>query len=609
MEMEYLRCVFCLLVATFLLQGAESAEVNLDTKLGSVVGISGEVEFMGERKYVTRFLGIPYAKPPIGARRFLRPEPFGTYSQTYNATYFRSHCMQSEYANPAIRYFKMSEDCLHLNIFTPGSTVSATSKYAVIIFIHGGSFITDGAEMFSGDKLSPFNDVVLVTISYRLNSFGFISNGTKSSGNMGLWDQKMAIQWVHDNIEDFAGDPEKVTVIGNSAGGASVLYQALNPSNRGLFQRIVTQSGSVLAQWAQQYNPAGQFLEFVSKMNCSSGQYSDILRCLQSLPAEVLVTSHFRPVVDWDFIQNDPKVIFADDKVDSSSPLGLFMEMDYLCGVTSKDGANIVTRSLHATGIALNKGVPRNIFESYIFNNILQIYGKNMSEALVQSIKYQYTDWSRPNDHDTNRDKMVDFMSDIHFFEPALNAIKKHNALKVASGRTYFYVFDHKPFFDLEPEWLEGAKHTMEIPYVFGFPDAMKVAAGFPPDMLFTVPQKEQTLSSVVMKMWTNFAKTGDPNSPVPIDVQGVPAWPTYDLTNQSYLELSTAMTSDSVKSHFAEPRMEFWTNIVPLLESCGTCEGCLKDHSDSKTSSGNSYKIDSLFGLVLVLFTAALLP
>ncbi|XP_053395718.1 neuroligin-4, X-linked-like [Mercenaria mercenaria] len=465
-------------VAMIMILEAESLELSVATKLGRVVGVNGTVEFNGETKSLTRFLGIPYAKPPTGDKRFQRPEPYGNYTQTYDATYFRPHCMQSELANPSVKYFGMSEDCLHLNIFLPGNALPSENKYAVMIFIHGGSFTHSGAEVFSGDKLSAFFDVIV-------------------------------IKWVHDNIANFAGDRENVTLFGNSAGAASVVYQALNPTNKGLFQRIITQSGSALAIWAQQYNSSEMFADFVSEVNCSVERnvYEDILTRLQLKAAEELVTDRFGPVVDGSFITEDPLVTFSRVMVDSSSPLSLFTEVDFLSGVQSKDGLSVLDRMFP---FDISRGVGRNVFKDiFIPEMLFHVYGRAVPQALVQSIIYQYTDWSRPDDTKIIRDKMLDISSDFAFFVPAINTIKKHQVLGKPGKTSYFYVFEHKPPLMPAPYWLQSATHAMELPYVFGLPDSMKVAAGYPPDLQLVLPPLELQLSSIIMTMWTNFAKTG----------------------------------------------------------------------------------------------------
>lgn len=494
--------------------GSSEMDVQVQTKIGPLIGISEHIEFMGAKKDITRFLGVPYAEPPTGSRRFQRAEAYHGHTSPYNATQFGPHCMQSDIVNKYIKYFKMSEDCLQLNIFVPGHSISDQNKYTVMIFIHGGSFTYSGAEIFSGDNLSAFHDVVIVTINYRLNTFGFLSNGTTSSGNMGLWDQKLAIQWVHDNIDTFGGDPEHVTLFGNSAGAASVLYQSLNPTNKGLFERVIAQSGSVLAQWALTYNPVQLFSEFIAEVECDLGGYDSILKCLQSKSAEEIVTYKFSPVVDGDFIKEEPLLLFSGMSEASKASLSLFADLDLLSGVTSKDGASAIAGlgdTLIAMGINISSGIPRRFLESHFIPPLLmQMYGNEIPQALVQATIQQYTDWAMPNEPILIRDQMVDLTSDVTFFVPAINVIKKHQQLDTPTGRmSYFYVFDYKPPFAPAPLWLKGAKHTMEVPYVFGLPDSMKIAAGFPPNVPMVLPADDVKLSSIIMTMWTNFAKTG----------------------------------------------------------------------------------------------------
>jgi cholinesterase/neuroligin len=143
-----------------------------------------------------------------------------------------------------------SEDCLYLNIYAPKKPEQG-EKLAVMVWFHGGGFIVGSADIYPADHLAVYGDVVVVTVNYRLTVFGFLSTGDEHApGNYGLWDQRMALDWVNKNIEGFGGDPARVTIFGESAGAASVIYQGLYPDNRGLFQRVVAQSGSAGSWWA-----------------------------------------------------------------------------------------------------------------------------------------------------------------------------------------------------------------------------------------------------------------------------------------------------------------------------------------------------------------------
>lgn len=489
--------------------------VYVDTSVGNLTGIIKPVKFIGEEVYCSQFLGVPYADPPIGNRRFARPLVYGNYHRTYNATFHRPHCMQSATAYKLMKYFQMNEDCLYLNIYTPGKDVQAKSKNPVMVFIHGGSFSFGGADVFSGEVISSFYDVIVVTLNYRLNVFGFLSDGTKSSGNLGLWDQQLALTWVRDNIKNFGGNPEEVTLFGGSSGAASALFQAGYPRNKRLFKRIIAQSGSFLASWALQSNVSQQYHNFVKDVGCKS--VNDVMKCLRSKPARQLTLRAeayaFAPVVDQEFILMDPAAFFAGD-----SDFGLwqgFSDLDFMSGVNSAEGGTALegfSDILKTLSINLTNGLPKDTYESAFVPSLLhEMYGNTVSGALSKSVLHQYRTWAKPDDPIGVRDCAVKLSSDTAFVVPALRNAIMHAKLKGSKNQTstYFYVFDAKTSHDPEPMWLNGAKHTMELPFVFGFPDSMKRALGLSSEAKINLTIDEKFLSHAMMYMWTSFAKNG----------------------------------------------------------------------------------------------------
>lgn len=550
-------------------------ESVVSTKIGTLIGQTEVVEFNGESRSVQRFLGIPYAKPPVGERRFARPEPFGIFSEPYNATFHRSHCLQTiplYYLH--LKDFQRSEDCLYLNVYVPGNVSSAENKHAVMLYIHGGSFALGGADIYSGDILATFNDVVVVTINHRLNVFGFLSNGTKSSGNFGLWDMRMALQWVHENIGAFGGDSDKVTLFGNSAGGAAVMYQAMYPGNKGLFQRVIAQSGSSFVFWAIQEKPYEYYRKYVSDVGCDVGDYDKIRGCLLEKSAEELQVNSwdFLPSVDRDFLWETPSDLFSEDSLYGEPVRKFFGEIDLMNGVTSSDGAMSIstwTELLKKQNIDINQGVPRVFFEDYYIPSSLRTVYEGVSNVTIKSVIHQYTDWSKPDDPEITRDKMIDLASDISFFIPAVKASMKHSNNDTKTN-SYFYVFDHKPSFIPEPNWLEGATHTMEVAYIFGLHKSMerKLIDDLNAIDPLNVTADDIGLSNLLMTMWSNFAKSGNPNLPIN---PGTIYWPPYDNDAQRYIELSMEMTSESVKDHLAAPRVAFWNELFPVLRKCNS--------------------------------------
>lgn len=513
--LNYICLIFNFQFLVFTTHGASTKPVNVTLKAGIFIGEKENVEFSGVFKPVQRFLGIPYASPPVGERRFARPEPPGVLPIPYNATYHRPQCLQTvPLYYKHMKEFVRSEDCLYLNVYVPGDRILPTSKFPVMVYIHGGSFAIGGADIYSGDKLSTFNDVIVVTINYRLGVFGFLSNGTKSSGNFGLWDMKLSLEWVHKNIAAFGGDPNRVTLFGNSAGGVAVTFMAIHVGNRGLFQRVIAQSGVITAFWAFQKEPLNQYLRYIKENNCEFNDYDEVISCLRAKPAKDLRvnTFSFSPTVDHDFFPKEPAKLFKRTSAASKDASDFFAEIDMLNGVTNKDGALAYEIWESVLGLdSLNDGLTREQFKRLVSLS-LQREGYN-SSILMEAILYKYTDWSKPDDPHTVRSKLVDFRSDKSFLVPAIETslIHKRVMTETHKSKNYFYVFDHKPGFVPEPLWLNGSTHSMEVAYVFGLHESFerKLVDDLGGSDPFIVSEEDIKLSRTLMIMWSNFAKSG----------------------------------------------------------------------------------------------------
>ena len=200
------------------------------------------------------FQGIRYGKAPIGNRRFRSALPETPWKGTRSVTREGSSC---PHRNMILENFKGNEDCLFLNVYTPKLPENGINpKLPVMFWIHGGGFQfgNGNAFLYGPDYLIP-EGVIMVTINYRLGALGFLNTRSKEApGNAGLKDQVLALKWVRDNIESFGGDPNQVTISGQSAGSASVHYLLLSPSAAGLFHRAIAQSGVTLNPWAISYN-------------------------------------------------------------------------------------------------------------------------------------------------------------------------------------------------------------------------------------------------------------------------------------------------------------------------------------------------------------------
>ena len=320
--------------------GADCAP-KVETKLGTIIGTVKEVNVFGNQMKVERYHGIPYAEPPVGKLRFQYPVPKAPFTSPYEATEHGNLCYQ-------LNMFPLegavySEDCLFLNIYAP---VIRSKPTPVMVWIHGGGFSTGSSNFYITDTLSAFGEVVVVTINYRLTLFGFLSTGDENApGNVGLMDQHLAIKWVNENIEAFGGDPEKVTIFGESAGGMSVAYQSLFPENEGLFQRAIAQSGSLW--WTPIVGPQNDAERLGKLVGCEQQESLSLIECLQGVPGDLLDTTlnnftnglfappvPFLPSIDGKFLRESPRDTF--EKSDKARDF--FGSLDFMSGNCAEEG-------------------------------------------------------------------------------------------------------------------------------------------------------------------------------------------------------------------------------------------------------------------------------
>nr|XP_027216592.1 esterase FE4-like [Penaeus vannamei] len=260
---------------------AETVEVQLQQ--GAIVGSRSEAK--GGRAFYG-FLGIPFAQPPVGALRFKDPVAAGAWEGVRNGTVAPPLCPQPDAPSDW-----MQEDCLYLSVFTPQPN---RTDLPVMVWLPQGGFISDATPLFQPEFLLA-KDVVLVVLQHRLGVLGFLSTeDAELPGNLGLKDQAMALRWVQDNIRDLGGDPDKVTIFGQNAGGAAVHYHMLSPMSSGLFQRAIMQSGAALCPWALREDHRQVAFGFGRMVGCP-GERADaanstaLVDCLRDVPVEQLM--------------------------------------------------------------------------------------------------------------------------------------------------------------------------------------------------------------------------------------------------------------------------------------------------------------------------------
>ena len=269
----------------------------VDTVQGKVLGKYISLE--GFTQPVAVFLGVPFAKPPLGSLRFAPPQPAEPWSSVKNATSYPPMCFQDPVTGQIVNDLltnrkekiplQFSEDCLYLNIYTPAD-LTKSDRLPVMVWIHGGGLVLGGASTYDGLVLSTHENVVVVVIQYRLGIWGFFSTGDEHSrGNWGHLDQVAALHWVQDNIAKFGGDPGSVTIFGESAGGESVSVLVLSPLAKNLFQRAISESGVALTAGLVKKNtrPLAEKIAVIS--GCKNTTSAAMVHCLRQKTEEELL--------------------------------------------------------------------------------------------------------------------------------------------------------------------------------------------------------------------------------------------------------------------------------------------------------------------------------
>ncbi|XP_046579527.1 cholinesterase 2-like [Haliotis rubra] len=498
-----------------------NAQPIVDTPWGIVEGTTNVTE---DWTPYHAFLGIPFAVPPTGSKRFKRPQPHPGFNYTFKANSYGPACLQT--LKLTVGYgVTGKEDCLTLNVFTPAS-ITETSNIPVIVWIHGGGFIGGDAFTFDPSSIVAYGQVIVVTIQYRLGPLGFFSTKDHvSAGNYGLWDQHLALQWVKKNIASFGGDINSITLMGESAGSASVAFQALYTGSKGLFQRTIMQSGSASSSWAHTRNPLKYARQLAHKLNCSSqSDPASMLACLRSIPAKKLVAAswpmgnepvtaltefYFVPTIDGVFVKDDPLALM--NSPGYLKQVGL-QNLDCMVSVVSSEGgliqivAKAADKQFHSS---LSSSVENNRFYRNTFiPEILQLYFGTSSSDMTQAVAEVY---APSQSHTVTLQAVMNTLGDAGMVAPATLFARAHSKLtsSLKTGKkTYMYVFDHIPSFIIGHG--KGMDHGEDLMYTFGLNKAyLSAMAKAFPNGTTDPDQSEKKLAHTLMGLLTDFARQG----------------------------------------------------------------------------------------------------
>ncbi len=461
------------------------------TESGDVLGeLSGDLAI---------FRGIPYAAPPTGDRRWRAPEPFGAFEETWDASQFGEVCPQFQLDGRVVG----SEDCLSLNIWAP----RAAGSRPVMVFIHGGAFI-DGSgsfELYEASQVATEGDVIVVTINYRLGPLGFLNSeslatesGDGSVGNYGIRDQIAALQWVQQNIEAFGGDPENVTVFGESAGSISICTLLGSPLADGLYHRAILESGGGCWGFREPRNPAPGYPSMVERgtdlleglgcedtsegLGCGRAASAEaVLRAApeepEGLPSSLMGGMVWGPGIDDVLLLEDP---FARVARGAAPNVPLII------------GTNLDEATVFTTDVDVNAFNYRT--------RIAEVVGEDLADEVVAL--YPIEDW-------------VFAKSAFNVFATDLIIACTTEAFaesRRATGHpTRLYEFRHALRGLLG---LVGATHTLELFFLFGH------------YFIYTPDAEELALATALRTAWTTFARDGVPAL--------APAWPGYERGTRS---------------------------------------------------------------------------
>lgn len=452
------------------------------------------------------YKGIPYAAAPIGELRWREPQPVKSWRGVRNVTAFAPACMQTGVSMPGEAPPAVSEDCLYLNIWAP--VRKANKRLPVIVWIHGGGYTNGSAAMplYWGDRLAQ-KGVIVVTIGYRLGPLGFLAHPDltsesrhRSSGNYGLMDQIAALEWVRKNIVAFGGDPNRVTIAGQSSGSISVSILMASPLANGLFQRAIGESGGLFEplQLAPKFvlvNAEKDGEKFAKSLGAAT------IKDLRQLPATQLTSNESgitHPIIEPNLLPRSPYEVFV---------AGQQNDVPLLIGSNAQEARAMIDVS----------SVTAATFES----GITQSVGP-LPPALMAT-------YSHTTDEEA-RTARLDFERDLRFgwdmwAWARLQATSGHNPV-------YYYSFRHGPAFPKDSVYAGwGASHFAELWYVFDHLD----------QNAWQWTPADRNLTAVISNYWVNFAKSGDPNG------AGVPVWPAFENMKCQVQVLSDPITTDGV--------------------------------------------------------------
>jgi len=540
-------------------------------------------------KDICSYRGIRYAEPPVGDLRFRAPVPAGPWEGELNATVDGNQCPQGFHP-----YYSLDEDCLFLNVYTPQSP--PTAPLPVMVFIYGGGYTSgDNTAGLYGPQYFLDKGIVLVTFNYRLSVLGFLSTGDDASpGNYALKDQTEALRWVQKNIAAFGGDPNKVTIFGESAGGMSVHFHVLSQLSKGLFHVGIAESGSaMMPMFFQTEGILSQAQRMAAAVGCPTDNSEELVNCLRT---------------------RDVKTIMVNQPDDCNAPPGAFSFFYCMYSIFWRPVPEVRTAANPEPFLTAH---PKDIIKSGDFNRVPLILGTNSDEGSFFLLPFISTDYGIEHFNNNSEDlgahalflnysmpenlvsetlqKVFDFYlgsdhvvttTNVHnFIDAATDRFMQHNIqksvelhLQAGHDTVYLYNMGYRGTYSVIPKarygntrYDLGVVHADELEFI--------LTASFAADRWEAGHPDLETVETLIT-LWTNMAIYGNPTPALgSLPPQGV-VWPTAgaDSNAISYYVLDNApppaepvygvrpLRISVVPDKFKD-RMDFWDSL-PLKEN-----------------------------------------
>ncbi|XP_059468441.1 bile salt-activated lipase-like [Neocloeon triangulifer] len=536
--------------------------------LGTLEGFTGG-SFISDRLFY-RFRGIPFAKPPVGNLRFKPPQPVEPWTGILDAhSSFGNGCPQGSggrtwqgvlenYVENDFNKALEPEDCLYIQVYSPN--IDPTANLPVVVFIHGGAFNTGSSRLYGGNKFMD-HDVVLVVPHYRLGPLGFFSLHTDEiPGNAGMLDQVEALKWVQKYISYFGGNPNKVTVMGESAGGVSTSLLNLSPLSTNLFQQYITQSGTALTTWGIDPDPIRSATEIAFLANCTNPEINALTQCLMTVEPSVISGAYMdyltyevkqgrsgiggsAPVVQRagsvKFLEKSPKEIFRSGEYNAKPAIFGANKHEGTMPYFYMHAYYMKPNNLIDDVEFLSRGVTR------LFFGFLGVF-TDQGDTLALATENTYLGAQNMGNLNLITPGLIDLSSNMYIKGSTIENAE-FNAAKGAPTYLYSFHFDGSrslyPLFAPFSPIPGGVCHGNEMILQFSIPT-------------YGTNAQDDVVSNQMLTLWANFIKYGDP-TPVSSPVEGIPTWPRLENRDGSYLVINS--TSSILQDY---TRVEYFVSI-----------------------------------------------